>query len=130
MDPLLDVAKLGLRHRKSQDVRKKARRFMLQRTPPSDILMHLVDSHQEPLDIEDSELSSWRSPTEVAELALHEMACRLAALSVACRRAPAPQKWVGSSVALGFDAGTLPPRHAPEAKVRREVRVSIFDWGR
>ncbi|KAK3272648.1 hypothetical protein CYMTET_19069 [Cymbomonas tetramitiformis] len=44
-----------------------------------------------------------------------------------------PQKWVGSSVALGFDVGTpwsSTTRSRSEAEVRRGVIVNVFDWGR
>jgi len=43
---------------------------------------------------------------------------------------PVPQKWIGSSVALGFDCGSLPRRDEPEESIRKRVLVSIFDWGR
>uniref|UniRef100_A0A7S4SL66 C2 domain-containing protein n=1 Tax=Alexandrium monilatum TaxID=311494 RepID=A0A7S4SL66_9DINO len=125
MDPLIDVSGLPVFTDKDK---KKARRFMLQRMPASEIVMHLADVHQEPA--EPSEGSPCWAPTELAEIALHEMCRRLAGLSVACRRAPVPQKWVGSSVALGFEVGHCPLREVPEAELRRSVRVNIFDWGR
>jgi len=51
-------------------------------------------------------------------------------MSVACHRCPVPQKWIGSSVALGFDAGQLPQRSTSQSSIRRRAIVSIFDWGR
>jgi len=44
---------------------------------------------------------------------------------------PAPQKWLGSSVAVGFDDDYVPHRtDAAEEEVRKKTMVSIFDWGR
>mmetsp|Transcript_28086 Transcript_28086/g.93282 ORF Transcript_28086/g.93282 Transcript_28086/m.93282 type:complete len:904 (+) Transcript_28086:58-2769(+) len=127
MDPLLDLLKL---HAPKEDVKKKAFRFMLQRMPAAEVFMHLVDVHQEPRDMSEEDLETLRAPTEAAELVLHEICSRLAKLALACRQCPAPQKWVGSSVALGFEAGGLPGRKVPEAQVREQVRVNLFDWGR
>jgi len=55
---------------------------------------------------------------------------RLANLAVACSQCPVPQKWIGSSVAIGFDCGKLPLRSTPEADIRKTLRLHIFDWGR
>eukprot|EP00434_Breviolum_minutum_P029748 symbB.v1.2.026299.t1/scaffold2616.1/size74813/3 len=44
-------------------------------------------------------------------------------------KCPVPQKWIGSSVALGFDIGQMPKR-GEEEKFRQKIIVSIFDWGR
>lgn len=57
--------------------------------------------------------------------------CRLLHLSSTCHKVKVPQKWLGSSVALGYDAGDFPPRsNETEKKIRSNVIVNIFDWGR
>jgi len=124
MDPLLDFGK------GSKKTKKKAFRVMLQRLTGAELLMHFLDTHQEPKDIDDSQLEELLSPTELGEIVLRTVVSKLANLSVACRLAPAPQKWIGSSVALGYDAGRLPPRSSREDEVNDRVRVQIFDWGR
>lgn len=127
MNPLLDALKLLY---PGKDVKKKAYRFMLQRKPATEVFMHLLDVHQEPGDVSEADLRETLSPSEAAELALHEICCRLAKLALACRQCPIPQKWVGSSVALGFESGQLPSRKAPESELREKVLVKLFDWGR
>mmetsp|Transcript_25988 Transcript_25988/g.57349 ORF Transcript_25988/g.57349 Transcript_25988/m.57349 type:complete len:743 (-) Transcript_25988:89-2317(-) len=126
MDPLLD---LGGSEDFSEKLRRKAMRLMLQRMPATDFLMHFLDLRQAPA-FATSALATELSAIEVAELVLHEVTVKLTALAVACRRAPAPQKWIGSSVALGFDAGRAPSRCTPESQLRSRVLVKIFDWGR
>jgi len=111
-------------------LRKKARRIFLQRMHASDIISNFLDVHQEPGDLGDASLEEYISPTEYAELVLHETIVRLARLAIACILSPVPHKWIGSSVALGFDAGGLPPRSRPEQEVRQKVLVRTFDWGR
>lgn len=125
MDPLLDVGEFG------SNVRKKAERVMLQRMHGPDIMMHFLDVHREPgSSAEEEDLSEVLGPSEVTELALHEILRRLVTLSTACHTTQVPQKWIGSSVALGFDRSRLPPRSTPEEALRRRVVVAIFDWGR
>jgi len=127
MDPLLDIAAVGT---KATGMREKLQRMLYQRLPAAGILLHFLDVHQVPEDPGTSELTKMRAPIELAEIVLHEVVCRLAKLALACRLTPVPQKWVGSSIALGFDAGAAPPRSLPEDELRQHVRVSIFDWGR
>jgi len=127
MNPLLDV--LGVKAFNARE-QKKAQRFMLQRMPATEVFMHFVDTHQEFADPGDGRLGEVRAPSEVAEIVLHEICARLAALSIACRQCTTPQKWVGSSIALGFDSGRLFSREVPEEDLRRAVRVNLFDWGR
>jgi len=124
-DPLLDLRRDG-----GESIRKKAFRVMLQRMTAPEMFMHFLDVHQSPADPGDSEVATVLSPTEVAEQGLGEMVCQLACLAIACRKAPAPQKWLGSSVALCFDAGTLPSRKGFAGKHSEAARVKIFDWGR
>jgi len=110
-DPLLDVGGDML---KSEAIRHKARKAMLQRLPGPDVLMYFVDLQK---------LSS-STPGEsaiMAEKLLSQLVFRLAGLAVACRRAPAPQLWLGTSLALSLDtgAGVVPP----------QATVKLFGWG-
>jgi len=125
--PLLDfggVETIG------RGISKKARRIMLQRMEASTIFMHFLDTHQVPADVEGDGLDKVLSPMELAELVHSEIVNELVRLALACRRTPVPQKWIGSSVALGFDDATLPKRAGSEHEVRRKVVVKVFDWGR
>ncbi|CAE8638880.1 unnamed protein product, partial [Polarella glacialis] len=124
MDPLLDLGVTG-----NQKMAKKALRVMLQRMTGSEMLLHFLDVHQEPL-VSDQELQEKMTPMEVSEVVLHEVVCKMAQLAIACRRCPVPQKWIGSSVGLAFDAGRLPSRLEGESEVRKFTQVNIFDWGR
>ncbi|CAE7723074.1 SYT3, partial [Symbiodinium sp. CCMP2456] len=110
-DPLLDVGGDML---KSEAIRHKARKAMLQRLPGPDVLMYFVDLQK---------LSS-STPGESAimtEKLLSQLVLRLAGLAVACRRAPAPQLWLGTSLALSLDTGAsvVPP----------QATVKLFGWG-
>merc|ERR1712226_1168122 len=96
----------------------------------AEMITHFLDVHQEPEDPGSEALSGVYSPMEVAEIAQHEICKQMVSLSIACRHVTVPQKWVGSSIALAFDCGQLPSRRLPEAELRKEVRVHIFDWGR
>jgi len=125
MNPLSDVKDIAA----GKKLEKKARRFMFQRMPATEVFMHLADVHQVPGYPDAAQDAVW-TPQEVAEVVLHEVCSRLCALALACRAVPVPQKWVGSSVAVGFDAAALPPRSLAEEEVRRRVVVKIFDWGR
>lgn len=88
------------------------------------------DVHQVPADPGSDALAERLAPVEVAELVHCETVQRLAGLAFACRMAPVPQKWIGSSVALGFDCGLLPARSIAPKEVQASVIVHIFDWGR
>eukprot|EP00960_Hanusia_phi_P012211 356171-Hanusia_phi.AAC.5 len=55
---------------------------------------------------------------------------RMSELCKYFEQVPVPQKWIGSSVALGFDACQLPRRDNSLAKEIDKVIVNIFDWGR
>ncbi|CAK8985996.1 unnamed protein product [Durusdinium trenchii] len=125
MDPLLDLGMSG-----NAKMAHKALRVMLQRMPAVEMLLHWLDLHQEPLDVEDHELPGRLCTTELAEVVGHEAVRGLYGLAVACRRSPVPQKWIGSSVGLGFDAGHVPKREHGEEEVRKSTVVCIFDWGR
>lgn len=72
-------------------------------------------------------------PVEMIEIVLtvNELVFQLLRLAVACHRVRVSQKWVGSKVAVGFDAGHLPKRSPDgEHAIRNNVFVKVFDWGR
>ena len=127
MDPLLDT---GITDVKSL---KKALRFMYQRLTGTDIMMYFMDTHQEPAgDAEKFDLNTTVSPSEYAEIVLAELVSKIVKLSISCHNVPVPQKWIGSSVALGFDAGELPARSDDDDYTlsRKKVICAVFDWGR
>jgi len=115
---------------KGNKIAKKANRLMLQRMSSPEILMHFFDLHKDHSPTDPSSISTVFSPSEFDELIIHTMACRLIELAIACRQCPVPQKWIGSSVGLGFDCGYLPPRSTSEVEIRMAAKVYIFDWGR
>jgi len=126
MDPLLDF---GMDNN-SGKLGKKALRFMFQQMRGAEMFTHMLDVHQEPEDPGTEALKTVLSPIELTEILLHEAVIRLNTLVVACYHCPVPQKWIGSSVAIGFDCGKLPSRSTPEAEIRNTLRLNIFDWGR
>jgi len=159
MDPLLDlkIKKKSSRDILTND--KKAQRMAFQRMTGSNVFMHYLDLHDRPADGEKSAASDQMKPSdnstavtdvaeqigkdlsidtvdeytgsEVTEIVLHETLCRLLQLSSTCHKVKIPQKWLGSSVALGYDAGNFPPRSdGTEKRIRSSVIVNIFDWGR
>ena len=114
---------------------KKAKRIMMQTMKGDDIMRIFMDVH---LDLDGSKLANVSPgntymPVEVAEIVLHELVEKLVHLAVTCYRVQVPQKWIGSSVALGYDAGLFPERTSPEEaeqSIRSKVIVNVFDWGR
>jgi len=144
MDPLLDL-KINKSSRLLKSKEKKAARMAFQKMTGSDAIMHFVDvgelptaaeklavsRHYKAGEVETATATDAYSQSELAEIALHETVRQLARLSRTCHRVTVPQKWLGSSVALGFDAGSFPTR-SPDAeeRIRSKVIVNIFDWGR
>jgi len=122
MDPLLDLGK------RSEKMAKKALRIMLQRMTSASMLMFYLDLMEHPLP-STAALEHELGRAETAEVVLHETLVKVTGLAVACMKCPVPQKWIGSSVALGFDIGQMPKR-GEEEKFRQKIIVSIFDWGR
>ena len=110
---------------------KKSRRLMYQNMSGFQSFVFMMDLH----DYQSQKIDEYYSSEEVAELVLHEIVKRLLLLAVACCRVTVPQKWVGSSVALGFDCGYFPSRKkdkdlglCAEDLIRSKVIVNIFDW--
>lgn len=116
---------------------KKARRLMLQRMRAQDMLYYFSDTHDVygwPLDPRGTAgedfLRKYLSPAEAMEKIMAELLDQLVRLAIACRLLKVPQKWIGSSVALGFDAGRLYDRGITEADLQKYLHCNIFDWGR
>jgi hypothetical protein len=113
---------------------KKSRRMMLQKMTATEIFMHFIDLHEEKIlsnEVESLSLHDIFSSAEQSEIVLHEIVRQLFRLAVCCQRLVVPQKWIGSSVALGFDALARPERSKEgEEYLRSTVIVKIFDWGR
>lgn len=130
-DPVLDFNRLGLLFSttKADSTEKVLRRFALQRMPGSDVFMHFLDVHQQPRKNASSPEDALR-PSEFAELISWEVSMQLCRLALACCTAPVAQKWLGSSVALGFDDARLPRRSLSREQLQKRVLVKIFDWGR
>jgi len=126
MDPLLDLWQQGAEGK----LAKKAFRVMLQRMTAARMIMYFLDMHADLPHPSEAELATTFSQAETAEVVLHETVTKLLSLSIACKRCPVPQKWIGSSVALGFDVGQLLSREHAEEQLRRQTIVNIFDWGR
>lgn len=126
MDPFLSLS--GESSLRMGD--RQARRVLLQNLSGLDVIMHLLDTHQEPADPGAEALGEVVSPIEVAEIVHCEMVNRLLGFAIACRGSPVPQKWIGSSIALAFDAGRLPARGSAQEEIKAAVQVQIFDWGR
>ena len=61
---------------------------------------------------------------------LRTIVTKLGGLTQSLRQVPVPQKWLGSSIALLFDAGKTPERGAALEAAASEAGVYIFDWGR
>uniref|UniRef100_A0A7S2A4M6 C2 domain-containing protein n=1 Tax=Trieres chinensis TaxID=1514140 RepID=A0A7S2A4M6_TRICV len=127
-----DVLKL-MGEKPSPEMMKKVARKAMQVMKGDSILSHFTDVHLDGYDnIDISEIGTERyTPTELAEIVLHQTTKQLLGLAVACHGAPFPQKWIGSSIALGYDAGTLPRRSpSSEEALRASVLCHVFDWGR
>jgi len=122
-DPLLDF---GGSKGWSKAMVKKANRVHLQRLPAADIFMHFLDVRE----MHALEGETTITACEWAESVLLHIVQRLVRLQKACDKAPVPQKWIGSSVALGFDCGFLPSRISVLDWVSELTKVHIFDWGR
>lgn len=72
---------------------------------------------------------------EYSEYVLFDAATQLAQMCSDAEAMPAPQMWIGSSVALAVDAGKLPSRQEMLNKLATRAqpeitRVQVFDWGR
>lgn len=113
-----------------KDIRK-AKRMMFQTFTGAEIFRYFLDVHLEPYT--NGEAFGSLLPVEAVEIVSHELVSQLVDLAVTCHRLEIPQKWIGSSVALGYDAGLFPPRatsQESEQQIRSKVICNVFDWGR
>ncbi|CAB9505109.1 expressed unknown protein [Seminavis robusta] len=113
---------------------KKAKRLMINTLSGTDVLRFFLDVHTDKAfasDDNNNNMNEYLLPVEMVEMAFREMVSRLVQVAAACHHVQVPQKWIGSSVALGYDAGLLPKR-SPEAEeaICSKVFVYLFDWGR
>jgi len=112
---------------------KKLTRFNLQCMTASKFLPLFLDLHdtQKVPGVEEPNSASL-SRVEAQELVLLSCIEELANFLAACRKAPVPQQWIGSSVMLCQDSGKCPPREAlRRSPGKRGVSsVHVFDWGR
>lgn len=106
---------------------KKSRRVMFQQLEGTKIFQHLLDIHLE--HSTDNDETMYDSD-EYLEITMHEIVKRLTKLAIACHAVSIPQKWIGSSLAIGFDAGEVPNRSKTEEDIRNSAIVRVFDWGR
>jgi hypothetical protein len=87
-----------------------------------------VPDDEEKIDTEQNKLSSIPfTKSELTEIVLHETVKRLTRYAIACHKLSIPQKWIGSSIALGYDAGGF---SLTEEEIRASTVVNAFDWGR
>lgn len=108
---------------------KMAKRIMLNSLDGTGVFRYFMDLHTEEVPCLDLDHSYF--PVEVAEIVSHELMSQAVALARACHRVKIPQKWIGSSVAVVFDAGFFPSRSSDaEDNIRSKVLVRMFDWGR
>jgi len=139
MDPLLDL-KLKKSKESTSTTAQKAMRMALQKMSGGQVLMYYLDLHEVPSNKsqiqfkctkEDGYETDPYTDSEVTEIVLRQTLCELVKLYATCRSTTVPQKWLGSSVALGYDGNYFPSRSDEnEEKIREGVIVNIFDWGR
>jgi len=112
---------------------KMINRIMLNSLDGTSVLRYFLDLHMD--DLSGSNTMDCYLPIEVAEIVAHELMSQLLNLAVTCQKVKIPQKWIGSSVALAYDAGFFPNRSSEgneckESDIRSKIIVRIFDWGR
>lgn len=156
MDPLMDLKFVGKHdHNGDESVtpskaRKKAQRLMFQHMNGAEIFMHFLESPSFQLSssngvgLETNITTSSASiddecftPMEKCEIILEEIAIKLIRLAQTCHSVRIPQKWIGSSVAIAYDAGDTKlntdeqkQTGACAEEIISKVQVNVFDWGR
>jgi len=118
---------------------KKTAKWIYQQMKGVDIFSYFLDLHcdsvAQEIPCSECECSDYLernySPIEFSEIVTHEILKRLLRLKSTCQKVTTPQKWIGSSVGIGFDCEMV-PRRLPqtEKEIRDGIIVSIFDWGR
>jgi len=109
---------------------KKARKLMYQGMNGSSIFTFFLDLRDNNI-AKNNDLNCY-SMSELAEVVMHEVVERLLRLKTACNNVHTPQKWIGSSIGIGFDCEMTPKKrsNAVEKDIRDGVITSIFDFGR
>ncbi|KAF4659068.1 hypothetical protein FOL47_007727 [Perkinsus chesapeaki] len=102
--------------------KSQARRLQYQRLSAQDFLTYFLDMRQ--AYSSDGPLCEERSPEEYVELVLLQILQKLCKICSALSEVNVPQMWVGSSIALGFDADGFSALGTPK------TQVVLFDWGR
>lgn len=108
---------------------KRLQRRAFQALSGADTMSFFIDLHTNSFGDASFSSKDYLTIEEYSELILNEVVRRLSRLSVICHKIILPQKWIGSSIAIGFDSGTIPLRSQLES-VKDSVLVNIFDWGR
>ena len=104
--------------------KKKSTRLQYQCMPARRFLSWLIDCR------EVAGAPGRVSNGEYGEAVLRTLVTKIGGLAKSLRQVPVPQKWLGSSIALLFDAGELPERGAALEAAASAAGVYIFDWGR
>ena len=109
---------------------KKLRRFRYQQLQGIKIFQNLLDLHLLDDEQKYSDIDLFYDPDEYLEIIMNEIVERLTKLVIACHEVKIPQKWIGSSLAIGYDVGEIPRRLRSEEDIRDSTIISIFDWGK
>eukprot|EP00918_Siedleckia_nematoides_P054950 GHVU01119957.1.p1 GENE.GHVU01119957.1~~GHVU01119957.1.p1 ORF type:complete len:462 (+),score=108.01 GHVU01119957.1:98-1387(+) len=104
--------------------KKKSLRLRFQNMPARRFLSWFIDCR------EAAGAPGAASNAEYGEAVLRTIVTKLGGLAQSLRQVPVPQKWLGSSIALLFDAGKAPERGTALEAAASEAGVYIFDWGR
>ena len=93
------------------------------------ITMHFLDLHQQQFENYKNHHDCY-TPDEYIELIMHQIVQTLLQITIFCYQVTIPQKWVGSSIAIGYDVATLPHISKSEDEIRSSIKINIFDFGR
>ena len=74
--------------------------------------------------------SSHYTPLETSFLTVRSALTSLISLLSSASEIPIPQQWIGSSIGLFYDVGSLPLLSSTPEQLRDLASVKIFDWGR
>jgi len=128
----LSTRDTGSRHGVDAKTAKKIMRLFYQRYTAMDFLTFVADTN----DLQDSYVSpTLLSPAEYSEAVVFDAACQMAQLCRDLLQLPVAQMWIGSSLCLAYDSGSLPTRQEALRYLsggggKRLTEVLIFDWGR
>lgn len=129
LDPTLDRSFLQMTLTSLSSCESKGRQKQLNKLNGSDIFTYFSDIHLNDFDDDTLDIEEYLTKEEYIELIMYAIVRSLTRLSVICHKVVLPQKWIGSSVLVGFDVGTIPKRSTPKSAVYESAMVHIFDWG-